>query len=63
MHLKSKAVIQNIEMAREIAKEQFGDTSPEIMLKVAELITSHEVKEELAEITGCLFHPLEIRAK
>ena len=63
MHLKSKAVIENIELARDIARSQFGDSSPEIVLRVAALLASHEVKEELAEITGCLLHPLEIHAK
>ena len=63
MHLNSKAVIENIELARDIARSQFGEASPEIVLKVAALIASHEVKEELAEITGCLLHPLEIHAK
>jgi hypothetical protein len=63
MHLKSKAVIENIELARDIARSQFGDSSPEMILQIAALIASQEVKEELAEITGCLLHPLEIHAK
>ena len=63
MHLKSKAVIVNIELARDIARSQFGEASPEMILQVAALLASNEVKEELAEITGCLLHPLEIHAK
>ena len=43
MHLKSKAVIENIELARDIARSQFGDSSLEVVLKVAALLASHEV--------------------
>lgn len=63
MHVKKRAVIDNIEMAREIAREQFGDDSPKVVLKVAGLITTQEVKEELVEIGGSLLHPLEIHSK
>jgi hypothetical protein len=63
MHIRSKAVIENIELARDIARSQFGDSSLEVVLKVAALLASHEVKEELAEISGCLLHPLEIHSK
>lgn len=63
MHVHKKAVIQNIEMAREVALSEFDSSEPEIVLKVARLIAAQGVKEELAEITGCLIHPLEIQAK
>jgi hypothetical protein len=63
MHVKERAVLENIEMARKIARSQFGDDSTEVVLKVAALLASEDVKEELAEITGCLLHPLEIHAK
>ena len=56
-------VIEQIEKAREIARSQFGDDSPEIVLKVAALLASEAIRDELAEITGCLLHPLEIHAK
>jgi hypothetical protein len=63
MHVKKRAVLENIELARDIARSQFGGESSEVVLKVAGLIATQEVKEELAEITGCLLHPLEIHAK
>lgn len=63
MHVDQKAVIQNIEMARKIAEKQFGDTSPDIVLKVAGLIASREIKGELKEIANSLSYPLEIETK
>ena len=52
--------VKNIEMAR----EQFGDTSPEIVvLKVAELIAGEQQLQELKDIADGVSYPLEIVAK
>lgn len=61
--LISTTLIDNIELARDIARSQFGEASPEMILQIAAQIAAREVKDELAEITGCLLHPLEIHAK
>jgi hypothetical protein len=63
MHFDKKRVIENLQLTREIAQEEYGDDSTEVVLKVAGLIASQEIKAELGEVTGCLLHPLEIHGK
>ena len=47
-----------------MAREQFGDTSPEIVvLKVAELIAGEQQLQELKDIADGVSYPLEIVAK
>jgi CRISPR/Cas system-associated protein Csm6 len=60
MHLDKKVVLENIEIAREIAKDQFGEESPELVLKVAELIAAEQQRQELREIADGVSYRLEI---
>lgn len=63
MHVKKKTVIQNIEMVGKIAREQFGQDSPEIVLKVAGLIAAEQQRQALGAIADGRSYPLEIHAK
>lgn len=53
-------VLENIARAREIALEAFCEESPEVVLRVAELIAAEQQRQALVEIADGVSYPLEI---